>query len=113
MSMPVAPTLNDILNSDPSADLAVAVTEEVDDGNEDTTPEGCCVECKDQKAQVFCEQCQEDFCEVCGGMIHRTGRRRQHVLRALEESSSFAETDKEKVEMEEPEETALSGGASS
>ncbi|KAJ1932794.1 hypothetical protein EC988_009336, partial [Linderina pennispora] len=46
-------------------------------------------------------------------MIHRTGRRRQHVLRALEESSSFAETDKEKVEMEEPEETALSGGASS
>ncbi|KAJ1648981.1 hypothetical protein GGF38_006260, partial [Coemansia sp. RSA 25] len=34
-------------------------------------------------AQVYCEQCQEDFCEVCAGMIHRTGGRKRHVLKSL------------------------------
>ncbi|KAL0076176.1 hypothetical protein F4703DRAFT_1779956 [Phycomyces blakesleeanus] len=42
-----------------------------------------CVECKDQEASVFCEQCDEDFCEVCHAMLHRTGNRRKHTMKNL------------------------------
>ncbi|KAL1934812.1 hypothetical protein VTP01DRAFT_6994 [Rhizomucor pusillus] len=42
-----------------------------------------CVECRDQEASVFCEQCDEDFCEVCHAMLHRTGNRRKHISRNL------------------------------
>ncbi|KAJ2343864.1 hypothetical protein GGH92_004730, partial [Coemansia sp. RSA 2673] len=85
--MPVAPpSLVDILRADatddilgdafggdqnPTDDEATAAAAE-----DDVVPEGACVECKDQ-------QCQEDFCEVCAGMIHRTGGRKRHVLKPL------------------------------
>ncbi|KAI8977476.1 hypothetical protein BDF20DRAFT_875109 [Mycotypha africana] len=42
-----------------------------------------CVECTDQEASIFCEQCDEDFCEVCHGMLHRTGNRKQHTAKHL------------------------------
>ncbi|KAI8074733.1 hypothetical protein BC940DRAFT_324509 [Gongronella butleri] len=44
-----------------------------------------CVECSDQEASVFCEQCDEDFCEVCHGMLHRTGNRRKHTAKNLKD----------------------------
>ncbi|KAI7867370.1 hypothetical protein BDF14DRAFT_1726499 [Spinellus fusiger] len=46
-------------------------------------PLSFCVECKDQEAAIFCEQCDEDFCEVCHGMLHRTGNRRKHTPKSL------------------------------
>ncbi|KAI9259891.1 hypothetical protein BY458DRAFT_516961 [Sporodiniella umbellata] len=42
-----------------------------------------CVECNDQEASVFCEQCDEDFCEVCHAMLHRTGQRKLHTAKKL------------------------------
>ncbi|ORE08166.1 hypothetical protein BCV72DRAFT_204100 [Rhizopus microsporus var. microsporus] len=42
-----------------------------------------CVECNDQEASIFCEQCDEDFCEVCHAMLHRTGSRRLHTAKKL------------------------------
>ncbi|KAI8366736.1 uncharacterized protein BYT42DRAFT_587716 [Radiomyces spectabilis] len=42
-----------------------------------------CVECRDQEASIFCEQCDEDFCEVCHAMLHRTGNRRKHTAKSL------------------------------
>ena len=45
---------------------------------------GFCVECVDQKADVFCETCNEDFCQVCAGMIHRTGGRALHRFKNVE-----------------------------
>ncbi|KAI8974306.1 hypothetical protein BDB01DRAFT_806992 [Pilobolus umbonatus] len=56
---------------------------DTDDTNEETNiepeaAEGFCVECKDQEADMFCIQCKESFCEVCYGMIHRTGKRAHH-----------------------------------
>ncbi|KAI9302274.1 hypothetical protein BJ944DRAFT_167583 [Cunninghamella echinulata] len=47
-----------------------------------------CVECRDQEAAIFCEQCDEDFCEVCHGMLHRTGNRRKHTAKNLNISSN-------------------------
>ncbi|ORZ03608.1 hypothetical protein BCR43DRAFT_431865 [Syncephalastrum racemosum] len=47
-----------------------------------------CVECRDQEASVFCEQCDEDFCEVCHAMLHRTGNRRKHIAKNLRVEAS-------------------------
>ncbi|KAJ2538573.1 hypothetical protein EV175_006454, partial [Coemansia sp. RSA 1933] len=87
--MPVAPSLSEILHAESDDGLAerfdaVQDTETGESDSDDLAVSGFCVECRDQKAHVYCEQCQEDFCEVCGAMIHRTGRRKQHVLKRLE-----------------------------
>ncbi|CAO3644551.1 unnamed protein product [Mucor fragilis] len=52
--------------------------------------EGFCVECKDQAADTFCVQCNEPFCEVCYGMIHRTGKRKLHTSREYSTSAQAA-----------------------
>ncbi|KAJ2370016.1 hypothetical protein H4S01_000649 [Coemansia sp. RSA 2610] len=87
MTAPVGPSLGDILRADdPDLGDTFGADDPAEDApqEEEEVPEGFCVECKDQQAQVFCEQCQEDFCDVCCGMIHRTGRRRQHGLKKLD-----------------------------
>eukprot|EP00771_Trimastix_marina_P003839 gnl/Trimastix_PCT/546.p1 GENE.gnl/Trimastix_PCT/546~~gnl/Trimastix_PCT/546.p1 ORF type:complete len:633 (+),score=189.49 gnl/Trimastix_PCT/546:188-1900(+) len=43
-----------------------------------------CVECEDQPACIFCEQCADDFCRACFEAIHRKGSRRGHKSRPLE-----------------------------
>nr|CAG8467603.1 14730_t:CDS:10 [Entrophospora candida]CAG8469270.1 10638_t:CDS:10 [Entrophospora candida] len=45
--------------------------------------EGLCIDCKDQEASVYCENCSEDFCEMCYAMLHRTGNRRNHKTKSL------------------------------
>ncbi|KAF0533400.1 tRNA uridine 5-carboxymethylaminomethyl modification enzyme [Gigaspora margarita] len=50
--------------------------------------EGLCVECRDQDSLFFCEQCNEEFCEVCFAMIHRTGSRRIHTKKNLKNEQS-------------------------
>ncbi|KAI8337679.1 hypothetical protein BC941DRAFT_461228 [Chlamydoabsidia padenii] len=62
-----------------------------------TSTTSFCVECRDQEASIFCEQCDEDFCEVCHGMLHRTGKRRKHTAKNLKvapppSSTSVADT---------------------
>ncbi|CAO3568162.1 unnamed protein product [Mortierella alpina] len=47
------------------------------------TAEGFCVECKDQEAFFSCDQCAEDFCEVCYAMLHRTGNCVRHIRNEL------------------------------
>ncbi|KAH7333769.1 hypothetical protein B0J17DRAFT_676790 [Rhizoctonia solani] len=56
--------------------------EEEDKGAE----EGYCVECEDQPANVFCETCADDFCDVCYEAQHRKGTRKLHKSRPLEPS---------------------------
>lgn len=38
------------------------------------TAEGFCVECKDQESFYSCEQCAEEFCEVCYGNAQSQSR---------------------------------------
>ncbi|KAI0775892.1 hypothetical protein BD413DRAFT_648770 [Trametes elegans] len=45
--------------------------------------QGFCVECEDQPAQVHCETCADDFCEVCFAAQHRKGSRKRHATRPL------------------------------
>ncbi|KAI8099374.1 uncharacterized protein BX664DRAFT_321110 [Halteromyces radiatus] len=68
--------LDDIL----SDKVSIMETDDIDQTLEETEAEpGFCVECKDQQADLFCTQCDEIFCEVCFGMIHRTGKRVNHT----------------------------------
>ncbi|KAI0080811.1 hypothetical protein K474DRAFT_1688960 [Panus rudis PR-1116 ss-1] len=45
---------------------------------------GFCVECEDQPAQLHCETCGDDFCEVCFAAQHRKGSRKRHATKPLE-----------------------------
>ncbi|KAJ2878251.1 hypothetical protein IWW38_006365, partial [Coemansia aciculifera] len=119
--MPVAPTLVDILRGDGLDDIPGNAfgggdnndNEDEDQQNgteDDPVPEGACVECKDQQAQVFCEQCQEDFCEVCAGMIHRTGGRKRHVLKSLGVVGGSTELANQQPEEGEQDEAKDEGG---
>ncbi|CAE6410694.1 unnamed protein product [Rhizoctonia solani] len=45
--------------------------------------EGYCIECEDQPANVYCEACADDFCEVCFEAQHRKGTRKLHKCRPL------------------------------
>ncbi len=44
---------------------------------------GMCVECEDQPADVSCETCDEDFCEVCYVAQHKHGARSNHKHRKI------------------------------
>ncbi|EGO02108.1 hypothetical protein SERLA73DRAFT_104408 [Serpula lacrymans var. lacrymans S7.3] len=46
--------------------------------------EGFCVECEDQPAQVTCETCSDNYCEVCFAAQHRKGSRKRHATKPLE-----------------------------
>ena len=37
----------------------------------------------DQPAQVFCETCSDNFCEVCFAAQHRKGSRKRHASKPL------------------------------
>ncbi|KAJ3165144.1 hypothetical protein HDU88_004864 [Geranomyces variabilis] len=52
-------------------------------GKKNPAPQGCCVECEDQPAELFCEQCADDFCEVCFFSQHRKGSRKKHATTKL------------------------------
>ncbi|KZT42998.1 hypothetical protein SISSUDRAFT_1040890 [Sistotremastrum suecicum HHB10207 ss-3] len=64
-----------------------------DQFNEDSIPEaveedeaidvppkhGFCVECEDQPAEIRCNTCEDDYCEVCYTSQHRKGNRKRHA----------------------------------
>lgn len=44
---------------------------------------GLCIECGNQPAEIGCLKCSDNFCTVCFGYLHRTGKRRSHETRDL------------------------------
>ncbi|KAJ3013577.1 hypothetical protein HKX48_005663 [Thoreauomyces humboldtii] len=52
-------------------------------GKKNPAPMGYCVECEDQPADVFCEQCTDDYCTVCYDSQHRKGSRKKHTCKPL------------------------------
>ncbi|KAI0340746.1 hypothetical protein BDW22DRAFT_1397671 [Trametopsis cervina] len=42
---------------------------------------GFCVECEDQPAQLHCETCSDNYCDVCFAAQHRKGSRKGHVTK--------------------------------
>jgi hypothetical protein len=68
-----------------TAQLPPSMEDEEREGTREDAPapEGMCVECGDMPAELFCEQCQDDFCAVCFGAVHRHGRRKKHVTKRI------------------------------
>ena len=69
----------DLVQGAPAADVEAEDAQVADD----EVAEGMCVECGDQEADLRCQTCEEDFCTVCSGVVHRTGKRRAHKLDPL------------------------------
>ncbi|CAG8469629.1 1488_t:CDS:10 [Diversispora eburnea] len=91
--------LDAILHSDKSNIIEEdSMSEEEDELPSAPMLEGLCVECRDQEASFFCEQCKEDFCEVCFSMIHRTGSRLEHIHRPLKgETNDLQDNSKQEI----------------
>lgn len=69
--------------------------------------EGFCVECEDQPAQLHCENCGDNFCEVCYASQHRKGSRKKHTTKSLANHPA-KETDNAEATVEETgKETAM------
>eukprot|EP00698_Gefionella_okellyi_P020002 TRINITY_DN6221_c0_g1_i1.p1 TRINITY_DN6221_c0_g1~~TRINITY_DN6221_c0_g1_i1.p1 ORF type:complete len:623 (+),score=139.53 TRINITY_DN6221_c0_g1_i1:75-1871(+) len=51
---------------------------------------GMCVECGDTPARVSCEQCTDDYCDLCFKNIHRRGKRTRHNAHQI--SNAVVET---------------------
>lgn len=69
--------------------------EESDD--DDPMPEheslsGMCVECRDQPAMLHCEQCLDDYCDVCFQALHRRGTRKKHTTTKVVSTISTPQT---------------------
>ncbi|CEI91843.1 hypothetical protein RMCBS344292_06120 [Rhizopus microsporus] len=101
--------LEDIL----SDNVSIMDTEdaEQDSGSfiiEEEAKEGFCVECKDQEAVVLCTSCNEAFCEVCYGMIHRTGKRATHKARKYATKMETKEEESKEEKEKYTEEKSLS-----
>ncbi|TPX64077.1 hypothetical protein SpCBS45565_g06170 [Spizellomyces sp. 'palustris'] len=56
-------------------------------GKKKPAPVGYCVECEDQPASVSCEQCADDYCEVCFHSQHRKGNRKRHSTKSLQSTT--------------------------
>lgn len=50
---------------------------------DDEIPDNMCVECGDQPKTLFCEQCQDDYCDMCFQSQHRKGNRKKHNTKKL------------------------------
>ncbi|KAJ8097455.1 hypothetical protein POJ06DRAFT_32116 [Lipomyces tetrasporus] len=52
--------------------------------DEMNTDDKHCIECGDQPAELFCNACEEQFCLVCFGYLHRTGKRKDHPIKKID-----------------------------
>ncbi|THH02132.1 hypothetical protein EW026_g662 [Hermanssonia centrifuga] len=50
---------------------------------EEGAAQGFCIECEDQPAQLLCESCGDEYCEVCFSAQHRKGSRKSHTTKQL------------------------------
>ncbi|CCM00435.1 uncharacterized protein FIBRA_02467 [Fibroporia radiculosa] len=81
-------SLNGILNGDHD-DLDDTTTKDALEGSCDEeshgsiAAQGFCIECEDQPAQLHCDTCQDDYCEVCFAAQHRKGSRKRHATKPL------------------------------
>lgn len=60
-----------------------------------------CVECEDQPASLFCQQCADDYCDVCFQALHRKGKRHHHTARKLARNLPPENAENEQAEIAE------------
>jgi len=60
-------------------------------------PQGFCVDCKDQRARVRCEECGDEYCRVCFNMLHRKGKRSSHAPISLTPNDEASSDEREEM----------------
>ncbi|TID29994.1 hypothetical protein CANINC_001506 [Pichia inconspicua] len=76
-------TLSDLLDAGNNDDLEIAAEGEVDIGVGELAPEDTCVDCERMPKEIYCEDCDENFCKVCMQFVHRGGKRKNHIFKQL------------------------------
>ncbi|KAG0236150.1 hypothetical protein BGW42_004034 [Actinomortierella wolfii] len=106
---------DDTIASSDKANDASDSSEDEGNATAQAAAEGFCVECKDQESYYSCEQCSEDFCEVCYAMLHRTGNRARHIKKQIyrlgskEGNKLFASLDKKDLSESTSKGSSISG----
>lgn len=76
------------------------------DNKEDETPidPSLCIECKDMKTEIICNDCDEQFCVVCFEMIHRGGKRKLHefIKLTIDEDNNASKSSKDEAGLDNP-----------
>jgi hypothetical protein len=54
----------------------------------------------DQPAEVFCENCSDNYCEVCFAAQHRKGSRKEHAMTLLNGQTSEKATENGSAQVE-------------
>lgn len=95
-------SLKDLLqNSNDDSDSEMDISDhDVDSGT--VHSEHLCVECQDQPAELHCENCDENFCRVCFGYLHRTGKRSSHKTTELVATTDSKPEQRPEIEANEP-----------
>mmetsp|Transcript_21198 Transcript_21198/g.31536 ORF Transcript_21198/g.31536 Transcript_21198/m.31536 type:complete len:670 (-) Transcript_21198:12-2021(-) len=55
----------------------------VDDEKDPIAKDGYCVECEEHRASILCVQCDDQYCSICFGMLHRKGTRANHDTKMI------------------------------
>lgn len=64
--------------------LNIKDNDEVEKESEKIVEDKYCVECEDQPATLYCEQCLDNYCEVCFQSQHKKGKlRKKHTCKKL------------------------------
>jgi hypothetical protein len=77
-------TLSEVLDNEAIMDT---IEDEKDiqsyEQSEEAPMKGLCIECGDQPISLHCEQCADDYCEVCFQALHKRGNRKNHVTKSI------------------------------
>ena len=65
----------------------------------------------DQPSQVFCENCSDNYCEVCFAAQHRKGSRKGHVMKLLDGQISKKTTANSNAKVEGEDEDSVSSSS--
>eukprot|EP00158_Paraphelidium_tribonemae_P006023 Partr_v1_DN27635_c0_g1_i1_m65338 putative Protein of unknown function (DUF2009) len=76
-----SPTGMDV-SADASSDEEIA-GKLADNSLSTSTSKDFCIECEDQPSSIFCQQCADDYCDVCFQAMHRKGKRRSHMAKRI------------------------------
>lgn len=98
-------TLADLLDSNNNEEEIIEINGEEDVKDGELSLGEVCVDCERMPKELYCKQCEENFCRVCFQFAHRGGKRKVHgydELLPLDEAES-GEKGRSEEEQEESE----------
>lgn len=91
-------TLSELLDSNESNEQDIIEIDEIEDNNEnhqELNLNDNCVDCLQMSKELFCKDCEENFCRVCFQFAHKGGKRKHHKFDELIKIKKNNEIDKQ------------------